>query len=113
MEIKEYKKLFQTEPPEHIVKKGKIVCTVCLKNPPQIKRVYSMSGLFPCVECTSRQSNHVPLGKSSMEAKMDSLSPEEVLNGVQYGLEYNGPKSTKTWTEERREVVRDLREALK
>lgn len=109
----EYKAIFKTDPPKHLVKKGKVVCSVCHKGEPQVKRIMSLTGLFPCVDCTAKQANHKPLAPVSVKDKIANMSPEEVLSGGIGGVPNQfGMNSKRGWHEEHQEEVKIALEAL-
>jgi len=113
MTPEEYKTIFKMCPPKHLVKKGKVVCSVCLKGDPQVKRIMSLMGLFPCKSCTAKQSKHKPFAPVSPQEKMANMSPEEVLSGGIAGVPNQfGMNSKRGWYEEHKEEVKTALEAL-
>jgi len=111
--IELYKKEFQMDPPKHLVRDGKIWCSVCGKEPARLGRILGSSAVIVGEKCQKAQkpANFHPV---SINEKMDSMSPEEVMSGVAFGGKNQfGKNSKRGWHEEHKEEVKNFLEAVK
>lgn len=111
---------FEARPLDSQIKDGFVLCPKCQTRPALWGKIVSSWAVMPCDECVTKQrdaadSAELDLRKvgmkrknTTLQDKIENLSPEEVLNGVQYGIKYTGHKSTKTYTEEKKAVIREL-----
>lgn len=113
MDIEEYIKTFKSKPPQHLVRDGKVWCPSCGKNPPQVKKIFSLTGLFPCEECQKKQTQHPPFAPLSTKERLDNMSPEQVLSGGLGGNKNEFGKESRTgWHEEHKQEVKNFMDAV-